>query len=221
MLNDGFKAIIFDMDGVITDTEALHRQAEELTCRHYELDAPRSEWQNFQGRTAENIFGYLIGKYGGGRNIPVSEIVEFKTRAYLELTTQELPIIPGVLEFIKLARRNLDGVALATGSNRAVQRAVFDRYDLARYFDAVVTGDEVRMAKPDPEAYLKASTKLGQNPAECLVIEDSDNGVRAGVGAGCQVIGITTSFPRQTLNELGAHLVVDTYEELARLLGWH
>ena len=221
MLNDGFKAIIFDMDGVITDTEALHRQAEEAACRHYGLDAPKSEWQNFQGRTAENIFSYLIGKYGGGRKIPVPEIVAFKTRAYLDLSAQDLPVIPGALEFIKLARKNLEGVALATGSNRAVQQAVFDRYDLARYFDAVVTGDEVQKAKPDPEAYLKASRKLGQNPAECFVIEDSDNGVRAGVGAGCHVIGITTSFPRATLESLGARLVVDTYDELARSLGWH
>jgi HAD superfamily hydrolase (TIGR01509 family) len=221
MLNDGYKAIIFDMDGVITDTEALHRQAEEAACRHYGLDAPRAEWENFQGRTAENIFSYLIGKYGGGRQISVPEIVDFKTRSYLDLVAQDLPVIPGVLEFIKLARRNLDGLALATGSNRAVQRSVFDRYDLHRYFDAVVTGDEVRMAKPDPEAYLKASLKLGKNPAECLVIEDSDNGVRAGVSAGCRVIGITTSFPRATLTELGASIVVDAYDELTRLLDWH
>lgn len=221
MPDDSLDAIIFDMDGVITDTEPLHVRSELMTCRHYGLDVPEREWENFRGRTAESIFSYLLGKYAAGRDIPLREIIGFKTKTYLALADAGLPVVPGALEFIRLARKNLGNVALATGSNRAIQQAVFERYDLGRYFDAVVTGDEVTNAKPHPEAYLKASSKLGHEPGRCLVVEDSDNGVRAGVAAGCRVAGITTSFPRPTLESLGAHLVADTYAEMARLLGWN
>ncbi len=82
----------------------------------------------------------------------------------------------------------------------------------------MVTGDDLTHGKPHPEAYLKAASKLGLNPVDCVVIEDSDNGVRAGVAAGCTVIGITTELCRKRLIDCGASATVDTYAELEHLL---
>jgi len=207
------------MDGVITDTEPLHVEAELLTCRHYGFDAPRSEWVKFKGKKAEDIFAYLMATYGGGRLVPVAEIMAFKTRTYLDLAADRgIPAVPGVVDFIKRIRPVFGKLALATSSNAAIQRAIFDGLELWPFFDAVVTGDDLTRGKPDPEAYIKASAKIGLPPGDCLVIEDSDNGIRAAVSAGCGVVGITTSFPREFLLAAGADLVVDDYGELRRHL---
>jgi len=222
-MNTGpLSAIIFDMDGVITDTEPLHVKAELLTCRHYGFDAPESEWDKFRGKKSEDIFNYLLEAYGGGRQVPVTDIMAFKTKTYLELSaSQGIPAVPGVIEFIKRIRPVFSKIGLATSSNAAIQKAIFDGLGLWPYFDAVVTGDDLTRGKPDPEAYLKASSRIGVPAGRCLVIEDSDNGVRAARGAGCRVIGITTSFPRDYLLACGARETVDTYPELlAKLDGW-
>jgi len=214
-----FPGIIFDMDGVITDTEPLHLKAELLTWHHYGFDAPESEWTKFKGKKAEEIFSYLLAAYGGGRKVPVSDIMAFKTRTYLELAaSQGIPAVPGVVEFIRRVRPLFDRIGLATSSNSAIQKAIFDGLGLWPYFDGVVTGDDLDRGKPDPEAYLKASARIGLSTEHCLVIEDSDNGVRSARGAGCRVVGLTTSFPRDYLLSCGAHLTVDSYPELlARL----
>lgn len=221
MLRDHFTGIIFDMDGVITDTEPLHVEAERQTCRDYGFDAPLAEWDGFKGRTADDIFAYLVAKYGAGRaDAPTpAEMIRHKTGIYLKLAQAGLPLVPGSVDFIKTARGHFSKVALATSSNGAVQRAVFDRYNLDPYFDAVTTGDELTRGKPDPQAYLKAAAKIGLPPAACLVVEDSDNGIRAAKSAGCTVAGITTSFPGELLAALGAAIVVDNYSDLARHLG--
>ena len=215
-------AIIFDMDGVITDTEPLHVKAELLTCHHYGFDAPESEWNKFKGKKAEDIFGYLLEAYGGGREVPVTDIMAFKTRTYLDLAASEgIPAVPGVVEFIRRVRPLFSKIGLATSSNAAIQQAIFDGLDLWPYFDAVVTGDDLDRGKPDPEAYVKASSRIGLPAGRCLVIEDSDNGVRSARAAGCRVIGITTSFPRDYLMACGAYQTVDNYPELlARLDGF-
>ncbi len=219
MLNGEFDAIIFDMDGVITDTEPLHAEAERITCRYYGFDAPLSEWEKFRGKTAEDVFAHLIGRFGGGRDLSVRELIEHKTRVYLELAKVEMPAIPGAVDFIKLVRPNVSKIALATSSNSAIQRAVFDSLGLHRYFDGIVTGDDLTRGKPDPEAYRRAVEKIGVPADRCLVIEDSDNGVKAAVGAGCRVAGITTSIPGEVLAALGAALIVDSYEQLEQMLG--
>jgi len=216
---DRLPAIIFDMDGVITDTEGLHAEAEKITCRRYGFDAPLAEWQKFKGKKAEEIFSYLLDVYGGGRRIPLGELVAFKTATYLRLARSgEIPTVPGSLDFIRWARGRFLKMGLATSSNGPIQRAVFERFGLDEFFDAVTTGDELIYGKPHPEAYLRAASKVGLPPGSCLVIEDSDNGIRAAVGAGCRVIGITTSFPRPVLIGAGAHLTVDDYDELKKML---
>jgi HAD superfamily hydrolase (TIGR01509 family) len=211
-------AVIFDMDGVITDTEPLHVEAERRTCRHFGLDVPDAEWVNFKGRTADDIFDYLMTNFGGGRGLDSQTLIAHKTATYLKLLDDGLPIIPGFLDFLPQARRRFEKVGLATSSLSSVQRAVFDRYALESFFDAVTTGDELSRGKPDPEAYLKASAKLGLAPGDCVVIEDSVSGIRAGVAAGCRVVGLATSYEPEDLLSCGAHAVARDYGEMTRLL---
>jgi beta-phosphoglucomutase-like phosphatase (HAD superfamily) len=93
-------------------------------------------------------------------------------------------------------------------------------FNLWPFFSTVITGQDIISGKPHPEPYLKTAEKLGVAPANALVIEDSLNGVRSGKAAGCPVIAITTSFPRELLMELQADYVVDSFAELERLLSF-
>jgi HAD superfamily hydrolase (TIGR01509 family) len=217
-MRKNYAAVIFDMDGVITLTEPLHAQAERDICAECGFDAPLSEWLKFRGRTANDIFSYLISAYGGGRSWDVEDLIRRKTERYAELCRQGVPAVPGAVDFIRGARRFFPKVALATSSNSSIQRLCFDGLGLWPHFDVVVTGDDLTRGKPHPEAYLKAAARLGVNPADSLVIEDSDNGVRSGVAAGCTVIGLTTELTRESLIACGALATVDTYAELETLL---
>ncbi|MDD5251146.1 MAG: HAD family phosphatase [Patescibacteria group bacterium] len=214
-----FEAVLFDMDGVITDTEELHRQAEVAICRQNGLDVPLENWESFKGRTADDIFATILKGWGNGRALCIPDLISDKTKIYSGLASCGLPLVPGAMEFLAAVRQHFDKMALATSSNAAVQRLAFEQHGLQRFFDAVTTGDELSHGKPHPEAYLTAAAKLGVAPERCIVIEDSDNGVRAGVAAGCTVIGITTSFPAERLAQAGAHLIGSNYAELAERLG--
>src|SRR5690606_18407119 len=89
------------------------------------------------------------------------------------------------------------------------------------FFEAVVTAEDITHPKPHPEPYLVTAAHLGVKPEACLVVEDSVHGVRAGLAAGCRVVGITTSFDAGRLQEAGAHHVVDSFAQLTRKLSSH
>ena len=219
MLFNKFEALIFDMDGVITLTEPYHAEAERDICLECGFNVPLSEWEKFRGKTADDIFTYLIATYGHGQPLDMHDLIRRKTARYEAICRQRgIPSVPGVVDFIRWARESFPKIALATSSNSVIQRLTFDALGLHPYFDAVVTGDDLTRGKPDPQAYLLAAERLGAKPERCLVIEDSDNGVRAGKAAGCLVAGITTEFSRQVLTDCGADFVVDDYTELRRRL---
>jgi len=95
---------------------------------------------------------------------------------------------------------------------------IFNKFNLSDYFDVIVTKEEIKNGKPHPEPFLKTASKIEILPENCLVIEDSDNGIIAAKKAGCLVIGITTSLSREKLQEVGADHVVDSFDELEKIL---
>ncbi|MEX0747938.1 MAG: HAD family phosphatase, partial [Rhodothermales bacterium] len=145
------------------------------------------------------------------------ELIEAKEQAYRALLIH-LELIPGALSFIQRAYRVFK-LALTTSSVRQDQRIAFDRFDLDQYFEAIVTAEDIKRSKPHPEPYLITAGRLGVDSGRCLVVEDSLNGVRSGVAAGCVVAGMTTSFDEVKLSSAGAHFTVDTFEELVARLG--
>jgi HAD superfamily hydrolase (TIGR01509 family) len=216
----GIKAIIFDMDGVIVDSESIHVEAEKAACRHFGINIPHAEWDGFKGKTAIDIASYILGTYSKGDVTP-PQFVERKTALYLEIAATELAQIDGAVGFIAAARLAFNRCALTTSSNRTIQNLVFHKLHLHRLFDVVITGDEVANGKPHPEPYLKTIEKLGVLPDQCIVIEDSDNGIISAKAAGCRTIGITTSYPAERLYGYGADLVVASFAELSVMLAGH
>jgi len=215
-----FDALIFDMDGVITDSETLHMLAEIAACREIGgFDPPPEDWKEFNGRSAEDNFRIIYGRYGGGQEPDMPALMAAKVHEYKRIVEQGLPTVPGAIDFLKRVRPLIGKMALCTSSDSAIQQDIFRRLVLAPYFDVVVTADQVRHAKPHPEPYGCAVEKLGFLANRCLVIEDSDNGIRSAKAAGCVVAGITTTFPADVLKSCGADVIFNTYEDLSRLLG--
>jgi len=207
------KGLIFDMDGVIIDSESLHILADKMVCQRYRLPVPNKFWENNKGRMAKDLFKMLLWNYPE-KNFNLDELVEQKNKLFLDLAAKRLWPITGAIPFLARARSADLPIALATSSNSDLQTLVFKKFGLASYFDEIVTGDQVRRLKPDPETYLVASERLGLKTHECLVIEDSKIGVKAAKKAGCTVIGITTTFSASELLNVGAHHSVDSFSEI-------
>jgi len=212
---NNIKAIIFDMDGVLVDSEPVHIETEKMTLREYGINVPESEWKGFTGTTDHDMFAYIVKNFTKG-NIGVDELVTHRAKTYLKMAPTKIQMIPGALEFLKQVKKSGFKIALTTSSTKEIQRPIFAKFNLHPYFDVIVTGDEITNGKPDPEAYLKTVEKLGIPATNCLVIEDSTNGIRSAKAAGCIAVGITTSFPKEKLQDAGADFVVDSFSELAQ-----
>ena len=211
-------AILFDMDGIVIDSEPIHEQAQRAVFREFGLEVPDSILPSFKGMTEHDIFTRLVLDYGRDYTTDdVPMLVSAKDRIYRELL-DGVELIPGVLPFI-LSARDRFRLALTTSSVRADQQFAFDKFDLGSYFEAVVTAEDILNPKPHPQPYIATAEKLGVDPSDCLVVEDSLNGVMSALGAGCTVAGMTTSFDKMKLEDAGAHFTVDTFEELAKRLG--
>lgn len=185
------RALIFDMDGVILDSNPLHRVAWDEYNRRHGVETTEAMYRAMYGkRNDEIIRGFL------GNHLTDAEVFEHgaaKERLYRELMSPHVgnALVPGVAEFIR-RHRNLP-MAVATNGERANVDMALNGTGLAGFFGAIVTGGDVVRAKPYPDIYLKAAELLGMHPDQCIVFEDSHAGVQAGLAAGMRVVGVSTT----------------------------
>jgi beta-phosphoglucomutase len=206
------QAAIFDMDGVIIDSEPVHELS--LIVASEELGR-RMSWQEtkqFKGSTELDCARLLI-EITGTTERDLQKIGRLRLEAF-RAHYSEVRLVAGVPGFLERCKRARWPIALTTSAPREFQELAFDQFDLAGYFAAVVTGDDVSHGKPHPEPYLKTAEKLGRSPFQCLVVEDSTNGVRSAKAAGCPTVGLATSFSAEILAAAGCDLVVETFMEL-------
>jgi HAD superfamily hydrolase (TIGR01509 family) len=215
---DDLEAILFDLDGVIIDSEPLHEKAYRQTSLHLGRDLTREEVAALRG-TVDEIGAAKLLEYNPGATLTVSQVMEYNNDIYKAMFDQ-IRLVPGSREFIQKAHKKGFKLGLTTSALQENQQRIFEKYNLWPFFSTIITGQDIINGKPHPEPYLKTAEKLGVAPANALVIEDSVNGVRSGRAAGCRVIAITTSFPRERLMELQADFVVDSFAELERLFGF-
>lgn len=186
-----FKAILFDLDGVIIDSEPIHEAAFQLTLKQYGHSLTANDYkEHYAGRTdsagLEQYFKFVNEEHD------LSVIANEKSKAYLELAASQLVPYEGMTNIIReLAAKYPLG--LVTGSLRLEAEIAMQACDIQRFFTVVVTAEDVLHGKPDPEGYLLGAHKLGVSPAECLVIEDAPSGLIAANAAGMQSIAITNT----------------------------
>jgi len=206
-------AVIFDMDGVIVDSESGHERAFREVAREIGFEDHGLDFADYVGRSDDVLWLDFIA-----RNKPpvaFEQLMAMKRERMVGIIRKEKPIFVGLLNLVKAISKDFR-LGLASGSDRAVVEEVLKIEMLRGFFSAVVSASEVSRGKPAPDIFLRAAQLLGVKPGECWVIEDSKPGVAAGLAAGMRVIAITNTHPANELSP--ATHVVSTYEEIARLL---
>jgi HAD superfamily hydrolase (TIGR01509 family) len=208
------KAVIFDMDGVIVDSEPRHESAFLEVVRQIGFGNSLSlRFEDFVGRSDHELWVAFIDKHHPSQTL--EELMEMKRQRVVEIIRQEQPLFDGLPDLVEeLAPRYCLGVA--SGSDRLVVEEVLALKGLRRFFSSVVTASDVAHGKPEPDIFLQTAELLGVAPSECWVIEDSKPGIAAGLAAGMRVIAITNTHPAEELSR--AHHVVRSYPEIGKLL---
>ena len=207
-------AIIFDMDGVIVDSEPRHERAFMEVIREIGFaDCLRLKFADYIGRSDKELWIDFVALHKPPQ--PLDDLLAMKRQRVVRIIAEEQPLFDGLPEVVgNLAARY--PLALASGSERAVVEAVLDLKNLRTCFRVTVSGSDVARGKPAPDIFLRAAELLGVPPAGCLVIEDSKPGVAAALAAGMRVIAITNTHPAAELRQ--ATHVVQKYSEIEPLL---
>ncbi|UCH63234.1 MAG: HAD family phosphatase [Fidelibacterota bacterium] len=204
------KAVIFDMDGVVVDSEPLYQQAEELLFREYDVTIPQDDWKLFRGCTEERFYQLARDRYGITEPL---DTLRQKGRSYV------LSAFDAGLDFnegFRELHRRLAGIyrlGLVTSTPGELFHWIDRRLSLSRYFQEVICGGMTANSKPHPEPYLEMMRRLEVLPEESVVVEDSINGLTSALAAGAWTIVLTGSVPLTDLHQ--AHTVVDTLGEVS------
>lgn len=206
------KAAIFDMDGVIIDSEPIHFEVDMQTMKELGVNISKEELNKYVGTTNEYMITELKSKYNIERSL--EEIVDYKMKLTInKVKDAEINVISGIPELLSSLKNNNIKTAIGSSSPKELINAVIEKFGLEKYFDCIVSGDEVKEGKPKPDIYLEVSKRLAIEPRECIVIEDSKNGVLAAKNAGMKCIGFKNiNSGNQDLSK--ADIVVDSINEI-------
>jgi beta-phosphoglucomutase len=202
-------ALIFDMDGVLIDSNAMHRQSWTEFNRRYNLETTEAMHGRMYGKRNDEI----VRDFFGGHLSDAEAMARGRAKEalYREMVGGgvEAMLVPGVRAFLDRYRALPMALPMALGTNAEPENVdlLLDGARLRGYFSAVVDGSQVAHAKPHPDIYLRAARLLEARPEDCIVFEDSHTGVAAGLAAGMKVIGIRTTF----VNLPGTTLTVDNF----------
>lgn len=209
-----FRGVVFDMDGVLCDSEPfICEAARRMFAEKYQLQVRPEDFLPFVGAGENRYLGGVAEQYG-----ITWDLQEDKRRTYdiyLDIIRGRLEPLAGVVEFIAQCRRMGIRLAVATSADSVKMHGNLAEIGLPpETFDACVNGLEVVHKKPAPDIFLLAIERLGLTPGECLVVEDAPNGIRAGKAAGAACLGLTTTFSAAELQASGANW---TAPDLARV----
>ena len=182
------KAVLFDMDGVLLDSEPFHDETNLILLRKYGVEADKSVTNPYIGRTSTELWTALKERF----HLPVTveELIEEQWAMNIRnIPSSGIGRSEGLDPLLAFLSENKIRSTVASSSRRGFVEAVLEHLKLSAYMEGYTCGEEVEKSKPEPDIFLLAARKLGVSPEECVVIEDSTAGVRAGLAAGMFTIG--------------------------------
>jgi len=188
-----FKALIFDMDGLMIDSERLYWEVERALARRYGKEVRDETLWKMMGRRP--IEGLRIFIEDTGLPISPEEALAYRDIRMREKYRNESEAMPGLFHILATFFGKLK-LAVCTGAQKEFLEIVVDRLKIREKFDVLQASDEIKVGKPDPEIYLRVCSRLGLEPEQCIVLEDSSNGALAGKRAGCYTIAVPSDYSR-------------------------
>ena len=212
-MKKNIKAIIFDFDGVVVNSEPLYEETGRQLFRQFGIEVQDEDWKEFKGLSAEKFFIQAKEKYK--INATLDELYKIDHEILKNKFREKLEYIEGFHDFIEFVKDNYL-YALVTSTSMELLNWIFSNTQINKDFDTILTSDDVKNPKPDPEPFIKIGKRLKICPSEMVVIEDSINGVISAKKAGSYVIGFLTSFKKEDLPDADIH--VESFKELRDLL---
>ncbi len=186
---NSIQAVLFDCDGVIADSEPSWNEIDGEHLAFYGVPGYKGEHKT---KVIGKSFALAANFYRDLYNLsPLpEELIEHRTGVAARFYADKIPTFEGVAEVLTELRARGLKIALATSAVGSLIRPFLDRHDISRFFDAIITGEQVKNGKPHPDIYLLAAKSVGVAPANCLVVEDALAGLESGRSAGCQTVAI-------------------------------
>lgn len=194
------RGVLFDMDGVLADSEPFICQAAVKMFAESGLKVNPQDFKPFVGTGENRYIGGVAEKYG--LKVDIEKVKARTYEIYQEIIRGNLKSLPGAVGFVRKCREMGFKTAVATSADAVKMEANLREIGLpSSAFDATINGLDIENKKPFPDIYIKAAERIGLKPEECLVVEDAVSGIKAAKAAGCRCLAVTTSFDRTMLTE--------------------
>ncbi|MBO0412819.1 HAD family phosphatase [Enterococcus hulanensis] len=190
------KGIIFDMDGLLFDTESIYCEANLVVADKYDIPFTKETYARFIGISDEEVWAELHKMYADHGEETVQKFIdESWGMAHDRFKTGEVDLKPGVHELLAYLEEKEIPRVLASSNVRPVIEILLEHAGIRDKFSDIISAEDVKFAKPDPEIFVIAAERLGMSGADCLVLEDSKNGILAAEGAGVPVVMVPDIVP--------------------------
>jgi HAD superfamily hydrolase (TIGR01509 family) len=189
------KAAIFDMDGLMFDTESAYSIVQTKMFARRGMVFTNDIKRTLMGKRAREVMESLNELWG--RNEHVEELLEEQDKELICVYKESVEKLKGLDTILVFLEKEKIRKCIGTSSRKFLVDILFEKFDMGREFEFVVTGDEVKKGKPDPEIYIACVSRLGVFPDECIVFEDSLNGIKAARGAGCKTCAIPSEYTKE------------------------
>jgi len=194
------KGVLFDMDGILLDSEHLTSEAAIRFYAEKGVVVKHEDFFPFYGTGEQGYFGGVAKIYGIPFHLETDKYKIYDI--FAEIAKGKIDPMPGAIEFIQIVKNKKLRTALGTSAGRYKMRINLDLIGLdENTFDSVVTGEDISNNKPNPEIFEQAAQNIGLKPEECLVIEDAPSGVEAAKKAGCKCLAVQTTFSKNELQK--------------------
>lgn len=207
------KAVIFDFDGVIVDSEPVrYKTYKQLFRDNYSVDLPKKMGYELFGRNQNENIACFLKRYNLKGD--VEKLIGQREKLLKEAFSrkEDIRLIPGLLELLKKLKEGRFKMAIASSSSKEYITGILKLIGILDFFDLIVSSDVAGVSKPNPQIFIVTAERLREKMEDCVVIEDSVNGIIAAKSAGMKTMAITSSFEREQLSQ--ADIVVDRLDEI-------